>query len=137
MRNSFIRQHATTLLVLATALLSGAVGASAQQYSDWSAAEPVASVNTPGVLEGCPFIAKDNLTLFFASNRVAPGAQGGADIYVTTRESEDAPWGTPVNLGPNINTSGAEVCPTYTISGRYLYFVINTPRPGTVHCGGD
>ena len=136
MKNSFIRQHATTLVLLVTTFLAGTATTSAQQYSDWSAPEPV-SVNTPGVLEGCPFIAKDNLTLFFASNRVVPGAQGGADIYVTTRESEDAPWGTPVNLGPNINTSGAEVCPTYTISGRYLYFVSNTSRPGTVHCGGD
>jgi hypothetical protein len=134
MRNSFIRHHAVAFVILATALLAGTAVTPAQQYSDWSAAEAV-SVNTPGVLEGCPFIGKDNLTLFFASNRA--GTLGGADIYVTTRESESDPWGAPVNLGPNINTAGSEVCPTYTISGRYLYFVSNTPHPGTEHCGGD
>ena len=130
------REIMAAAIAIAAFLSLAMESASAQQYSDWSAPEPV-SVNTPGVLEGCPFIAKDNLTLFFASNRTAPGAQGGADIYVTTRESEDDPWGAAVNLGPNINTAGAEVCPTYTISGRYLYFVSNTPHPGTVHCGGD
>jgi hypothetical protein len=137
MRRFYNREIPFTLLLLVAVLFAGAAEASAQNYSEWSAAEPVASINTPGVLEGCPFIAKDNLTLFFASNRTAPGAQGGADIYVATRESEGDPWGTPVNLGPSINTAGSEVCPTYTISGRYLYFVSNTPHPGTVHCGGD
>lgn len=134
MRNSFIRETTITLLLL-VGLFAGATVTSAQHYSDWSAPAPVTDVNTSGVLEGCPFIGKDNLTLFFASNRV--GSIGGADIYVTTRESEEDPWGQPVNLGPNINTAGSEVCPTYTISGRYLYFVSNTPRPGTEHCGGD
>ena len=134
MRNLSIRPGATSLVVYVF-LLATAAAIHAQQYSDWSAPVPVMDVNTPGVLEGCPFIGKDNLTLFFASNRT--GTTGGADIYVTTRESEDDHWGTPVNLGPNINTAGSEVCPTYTISGRYLYFVSNTPHPGTVHCGGD
>src|SRR5687768_10107034 len=129
MRNSFMRELTDTVFVLTAMIVAGVAGSSAQQYSDWSAPEAV-SVNTPNVLEGCPFIAKDNLTLFFASNRT--GTLGGADIYVATRESENDPWGTPVNLGPNINTAGSEVCPTYTISGRYLYFVSNTPRVGTV-----
>jgi hypothetical protein len=135
MKNSFVKEFAVAFAILFAAIFAGAADASAQQYSDWSAAVPVTDVNAPGVLEGCPYIGKDNLTLFFASNRA--GTIGGADIYVTTRESEDAPWGAPVNLGPNINTTGAEVCPTYTVSGRYLYFVSNTPHPGTVHCGGD
>jgi hypothetical protein len=136
MRNLFIRKHTAALLFVAVVFLAGAARVtSAQQYSDWSAHVPVTDVNTPGVLEGCPFIGKDNLTLFFASNRA--GTTGGADIYVTTRESEDDPWGTPINLGPSINTAGSEVCPTYTIGGRYLYFVSNTPHSGTVHCGGD
>lgn len=137
MKNSLVMKFAAAFAILLAAVFAGVTDVSAQHYSDWSAPVPVTDVNTPGILEGCPFIGKDNLTLFFASNRTAPGAQGGADIYVTTRESEDAPWATPVNLGPNINTSGADVCPTYTISGRYLYFVSNTPHPGTVHCGGD
>lgn len=104
----------------------------AQEYSDWSAPQRLGTeINTSGVLEGCPFISKNNLTLFFASNR--GGGSGGADIWASMRVTEDSAWTAPFNLGPVLNSSAADVCPTYTISGRYLYFV--SARTGG--CGGD
>lgn len=103
----------------------------AQRYSDWTAPVSLGPTVNTSVNDGCPFISKDNLSLFFASNR--NGTFGMNDIYVTQRESEDSVWGTPFNLGAVINSPGNEVCPTFTISGRYLYFVSN--RPGG--CGGD
>jgi Tol biopolymer transport system component len=120
-------------VVVITALFSlFSAPAHAQAFSSWSVPEPLGpEINTPGVLEGCPFISKDNLTLFFASNR--SGGSGAADIWASTRLSEDTDWTTPFNLGPVLNSSSAEVCPTYHISGRYLYFV--SARPGG--CGGD
>lgn len=106
--------------------------AHAQVFSSWSAPQRLGSeINTTGVLEGCPFISKDGLTLFFASNRA--GGSGAADIWASTRESGDSGWTTPFNLGPILNSSAADVCPTYHISGRYLYFV--SARTGG--CGGD
>jgi hypothetical protein len=127
-RRNFVAALAFSALLFLT--LSPA-RAQAQHYSDWSAPENLGATVNTAALEGCPFIAKDNVTLFLASNRA--GGSGSTDIYASQRESEDSPWGTPFNLGTNINSAGAEVCPTLTISERYLYFVSN--RAGG--CGGD
>lgn len=126
-------QHKLFAAIISVAILSLSSSlAVAQDFSDWSAPERLGpEINTTGVLEGCPFISKDNRTLFFASNRA--GGSGAADIWASTRESEESGWTTPFNLGPILNSSSAEVCPTYHISGRYLYFV--SARAGG--CGGD
>lgn len=131
MSNNFTSQTIAVAILVAT-LLSLSPSTGAQEYSDWSAPQRLGpEINTTGVLEGCPFISKDNSTLFFASNRT--GGSGAADIWASTRDSEDAAWTTPFNLGPVLNSAAADVCPTYTISGRYLYFV--SARTGG--CGGD
>lgn len=57
---------------------------------------------------GC-FIAPDNKTLYFASDRNAPGRQGGSDIYSATRLDETwNNWSEPVNLGRPVNTAAGE-----------------------------
>ena len=126
-----LKNYATAFGVLLTLAFAAARDARAQQFTDWS--PPVnlgAGVNTPAV-EGCPFISKDGLSLYFASTR--PGGQGGQDIYVAERASLDAPWGTPRNLGPAVNGAGNEVCPMLTTDGHQLYFV--SDRAGG--CGGQ
>jgi Tol biopolymer transport system component len=70
-----------------------------------------------------PSISTDGLTLFFASKR--PGGFGPDDIYVTTRASVSDPWGTPVNLGPKINTTADDFCPNISAGGSSLYFTSN------------
>ena len=82
-------------------------------------------------LDGCPFIARDGRTFFMASTR--PGGQGGIDIWISTRESVDAPWSDPVNAGPTLNTGSNDFCPTLARDGHTFYFASN--RPGG--CGGD
>jgi tetratricopeptide (TPR) repeat protein len=64
-------------------------------------------------------ISCDGSVLFFASDR--EGGQGGTDIWMTTLEKGNR-WGVPVNLGPEINTSGDEEAPFITNDGRVLYF---------------
>ena len=130
--NSVIGQkNFIAVLVVSVLILLASESAMGQRYSGWSAPENIgASVNT-AALEGCPFISKDNLSLFFASNR--SGGSGQTDLYVSTRANKNAAWDVPVNLGPVVNSASAEVCPTLSISGNYLYFVSN--RPGG--CGGD
>lgn len=122
------------LVTLAAALALGAAvapPACAQKFSDWAAPTHLDSpVNTPSV-DGCPFISKDGLSLFFASDRT--GAGGGTDIYVTQRESTDAPWGQPENLGVAINGPTNDFCPMLTIDAHYLYFVSTSRADG---CGG-
>ena len=67
-----------------------------------------------------PDISADGLSMYFASTRV--GGRGGDDIWMTTRETLDATWGEPVNLGPNVNSSGSEVCPSISTDGLTLVF---------------
>jgi Tol biopolymer transport system component len=67
-----------------------------------------------------PNISSDGLSLYFASNRT--GGSGPDDIYVTTRASVPEPWGTPVNLGPQINTPAEDFCPSLSPDRSTLYF---------------
>ncbi len=67
---------------------------------------------------GHPTLSKDGKTLYFASDK--PGGYGGVDIYLSTREIGGT-WGTPINLGPKINTSGDDMFPFIADDGT-LYF---------------
>ncbi len=79
-----------------------------------------------------PSISPDGLSLFFASPR--PGGFGPDDIYVTTRTTIHDTWGTPVNLGPPVNTSADDWSPSISADGSTMYFA--STRPGG-HGAGD
>ena len=70
--------------------------------------------------EVAPSISYDGRMLFFTSDR--SGGFGDYDIWVAKRASPDVDWGAPVNLGPNVNTSGYDVSPCISADGRTLYF---------------
>lgn len=56
-----------------------------------------------------PFISYDDKTLYFASDRKAPGRRGKADIYKATRLDDTwQNWSVPVNMGSPINTAADE-----------------------------
>ena len=56
-----------------------------------------------------PFIAPDDKTLYFASDRAAKGRHGKADIYRVTRLDDTwQNWSEPVNMGSPINTAADE-----------------------------
>jgi len=89
-------------------------------HDDWG--PPVnlgPTVNSPRGDWG-PNLSGDGLTLFFASGR--PGGYGSLDIWVTTRETTDADWSAPVNLGATVNSSAEEICPAISADGLQLYF---------------
>jgi hypothetical protein len=71
--------------------------------------------------QGCCF-SRDGLELYFSS-RNRPGGYGGWDLWVAKRETVDTPWGEPVNLGPNVNSTAQEVGPTISPDGLELYFM--------------
>ncbi|MGD0753698.1 MAG: PKD domain-containing protein [Bacteroidales bacterium] len=79
--------------------------------------------NDPQYDVGQPSISKDGKYIFFASDM--PGGNGGSDLYYC--ELINGEWSTPVNLGPKVNSSGAENYPYMHPSGR-LYFT--SDRPG-------
>ncbi|UII24928.1 OmpA family protein [Fulvivirga maritima] len=59
-------------------------------------------------LETTASITPDGKTIYFASDR--PGGYGGLDIYKATL-GDDGEWGTPVNLGPKVNSKYNEDAP--------------------------
>lgn len=76
--------------------------------------------NTKENEEVHPALSPDGEWLYFSSDR--PGGFGGMDLYVV--EKKGAFWGTPQNLGEQINTAGNEVFPFIHDDGT-LYFASN------------
>jgi peptidoglycan-associated lipoprotein len=66
-----------------------------------------------------PSLSKDGLTLYFVSDLT--GGFGRKDIWKVTRLRSGDAWSKPVNLGPDINTSGDELFPYIREDGT-LYF---------------
>ncbi len=83
--------------------------------------------NSDNYSTGHPSISQDGSTLFFASNM--PGGYGGTDIYMVKKNG--GTWGSPVNLGAEVNTSGDENFP-FISSANVIYFSSN----GHVGFGG-
>jgi WD40 repeat protein len=109
----------------------------------WSA--PVnlgAPVNTQ-FAEERPRLSRDGRTLLFDSDR--PGAVGGQDLWMTTRERIDdegedesdaareaetlqfSEWSTPVNLGPVVNSTVTDIEVSIAKDGLSLYLASNRP----------
>lgn len=75
--------------------------------------------NSPLYSAGQACVSQDGEILYFVSDK--PGGQGGADIY-RCMKLEDGSWGFPINIGPNVNTSGDELYPYISPHGSTLYF---------------
>lgn len=79
----------------------------AQPDGSWS--RPVKSSLSTTTDEVGPFIDPNQKILYFGSARLAPGRQGGVDIYKTTREDDTwTKWSTPINMGKPINTNALD-----------------------------
>jgi peptidoglycan-associated lipoprotein len=76
-----------------------------------------------------PALSPDGLTLYFVSD--IEGGFGKKDIWKSTRTKEGDTWSKPVNLGPDINTSGDELFP-YCREDGTLYFASD----GQIGMGG-
>ena len=88
-------------------------------------------VNSPA-MDVSPCISANGLELYFASRR--SGGYGDADLYVTRRETTEARWGEPENLGPVFNNSAWDGAPNLSADNLSLYFF--SWRDGQ-HPGGD
>jgi Tol biopolymer transport system component len=70
--------------------------------------------------ERFPTLASNGLSIIFASDR--EGGLGDYDLWMTTRASLAAPWDSPVNLGPNVNSAFTEDTPDIAWDGASLVF---------------
>lgn len=92
----------------------------------WDTPTLVTEVNSI-YTETSPSMSADGLTLFFGSTR--PGGFGGWDLWMSTRGSQSDAWGTPVNLGDNVNTSAHEGAPDAYMSPDVLSVYYNIFSP--------
>ncbi len=77
------------------------------QGDSWTKPEKLKFSNTSD--EFGVFIGPDNKTLYFASDRNAPGKVGGVDIYKSERLDDSwNNWSDPVNIGKPINTAAGD-----------------------------
>jgi predicted secreted protein len=76
--------------------------------------------------DGSPDISADGLSLYFDSLR--PDGLGNWDIWVTTAQTTNADWGTPVSLPPPVNSSSGDSGPCISADGLSLFFA--SDRPG-------
>jgi hypothetical protein len=93
---------------------------------DWGPLENLGAALNTTKGEGGACISADGLTLYFGSTR--SGGYGSDDLYMTTRTTTSAPWGSPVNLGPTINSAARDGGPWLSPDGLELYF--NSLRSG-------
>jgi hypothetical protein len=122
------------LLAFAT-IVVGYVGAAgpvaAPKFSDWSPPILVPNVNSAFADFG-PAISKDGRSLYFSSNRAGgignPAGFGTFDIWVSQRAHVTDAWGTPVNLGPTINTNSNDHQPAFSRDGHWMF--LTSDRPG-------
>jgi outer membrane protein OmpA-like peptidoglycan-associated protein len=95
-----------------------------QHLNKWVNVTPL-PFNNDQFSVGHPTLAADGMTLYFASDM--PGGFGGTDIYISHLVNDPSgkkTWGTPVNLGPEINSPGNELFPFIDNEGN-LWFASN------------
>jgi Tol biopolymer transport system component len=97
------------------------------QGGAFQAGTQLSGINTTAN-EGQPNVRLDGREIFFWSDRA--GGVGAADIYSSTKKWFAQTWGTPQNLGPNVNSGGAETRPSLSLDGRTLYV-------GSTRAGGE
>jgi Tol biopolymer transport system component len=78
---------------------------------------------------GAPSLTADGLELYFTASPLEPETS----LYVTKRETKDAPWGDPVSLGPTVNNWSSQTMSRISSDGLLLVFCdlfVASPRPG-------
>ena len=124
---SYNKDASWTMRMVSTAVYGLLMVGSTATKADFTLGEPVNLGPTVNSIsnEQAPNISADGLELYFSEYQGAsfrPGGSGLSDIWVATRPTKDDPWGTPVNLGPVVNSSANDEHPSISADGLSLYF---------------
>lgn len=122
-RMAFIALLAVCLVGLAQA------GGDVKEFTDWSAPVNLGATINSSSADSCVSISKDGLTLIFSSLRGNTGMN--RDLYVATRSSAAAAWGTPARLDM-LTSPYWDSCPALSLDEHRLYFT-SQREPS---CGG-
>lgn len=91
------------------------------QSGSWTEPKNMGSTINTDYQEMTPFIAKDNKTIYFASN--GHEGKGSRDIFTSRRlDNSWRIWSEPENVS-EINSEGIELSYTISPDGEYAYFV--------------
>ena len=113
------RSHLILSLLIAL-VAAQALPTYAQKYSDWSTPINLGTTINSTANDQQPAISKDGLSLYFASNRT--GGMGGFDMYVSQRADVNEAWGSPLNLGPTVNSASNEGNPAFSRDEHLMFF---------------
>lgn len=94
---------------------------------EFGVAQSLGSINAIGADDICPTLSYDGHTLFFASTR--SGGCGNRDLWVSRRhdKNDHTGWGTAINLGCTVNSTGVDQGPSYYEANeqKYIFFSSN------------
>jgi len=74
-----------------------------------------------------PFLTRDGLQLVYGKD---PGPLGGWDLYISSRDTIDEPFGKPRHLGTNVNSAGHDSHGWLSPDGSAIYFESDREGPG-------
>ncbi|MCL5282157.1 MAG: hypothetical protein M1376_19890 [Planctomycetes bacterium] len=100
----------------------------ATRTSPWEAATNLGPKVNSASGDMVASVSPDGLELYILSDR--PGGSGGLDFYVSKRATRNDPWGDPVNVGPAVNSPGAELAASFSPDGLLMFFGSNRPGGG-------
>ncbi len=95
--------------------------------NEWSTPKNVGPPVNGSTRECDPVISADGLELYFNSYNRA-GGYGSWDVWVATRQTTADDWGTPVNLGPMVNSPAIDGPGSISADGLMLF--LHSTRPG-------
>lgn len=116
-------------LVLGAALMT-TLALARPSFGPWSAPINVGPPLNTQYNDMYAVLTADGLTVYFTSDR--PGGLGGNDLWVSRRESTDAPWGVPENLAI-LNSPFDDSLSVLSTSENIMYF--QSDRPGGCGAG--
>jgi outer membrane protein OmpA-like peptidoglycan-associated protein len=102
----------------------------AKGRNDWKEPTRLDLKTNDTISVGHPCSSDDGRTLVFASDML--GGYGGRDLWITEYVRKTDSWSPPVNLGPEINTSGDELFPTFAKNGDLFFSSDGHPGLGNL-----
>ena len=95
------------------------IWSSEKRGRDWGLPEKLNLGGNDTISIGHPLANEDGSILIFSSD--LPGGSGSRDLWYSEFKRREKTWTKPVNLGPEINTAGDELFPTYAINGDLIF----------------
>jgi hypothetical protein len=90
------------------------------RFDSWVLPENLGPTINTSASDKTPWITADGLELYFSSGR--SGGYGNDDIWVTRRPTIGDNWGTPMNLGPVVNSAAFDAFPCLSPGGLAIFF---------------